>query len=388
MAPPRGLALLFTFAGAVSGQVCSQARTGPARWLHGARKERHESLIAMRTPSPRGGGLKTVARQYSFPLAMAVAVAAARLRPSLGVDGGVLKPELTLGRYGVTLIFFLSGAGVRFGDVGAALRAVRMNVAIQLVTFAAWPVAGLAVRSLSQAARVPVTPALLDGVVAVSCLPTTVNMCVVLTQAAGGNVALALTNAVMSNMLGVVVTPLLLAICVRQQVALSLGPVCSKLARAVLLPVALGQVLRSMSDAVRRVVQTNGKAIKLISEAILVAIVYNTFCNTFASPSASALSVADGAFLVIALPAMYMAGLGVAWGLVRSAPVVAPDAVAAFFAATQKTLAFGLPLLRTIFASSPELAFYTAPILMLHPLQLVLGSCLVPMMRELCGKPK
>jgi len=54
------------------------------------------------------------------------------------------------------------------------------------------------------------------------------------------------------------------------------------------------------------------------------------------------------------------------------------EAVAAAFCSSHKTLAFGLPLIQTIFEGNPNLAAYCAPLMLIHPLQLVLGSLLVP----------
>lgn len=54
------------------------------------------------------------------------------------------------------------------------------------------------------------------------------------------------------------------------------------------------------------------------------------------------------------------------------------EVVAAMFCASQKTLAFGLPLINTVFEGSLDLAVYCAPIMAIHPFQLLLGSFLVP----------
>lgn len=54
------------------------------------------------------------------------------------------------------------------------------------------------------------------------------------------------------------------------------------------------------------------------------------------------------------------------------------EVVAGVFCASHKTLAFGLPLINTIFEGNPNLAAYCAPIMFIHPLQLVLGSFLLP----------
>lgn len=64
---------------------------------------------------------------------------------------------------------------------------------------------------------------------------------------------------------------------------------------------------------------------------------------------------------------------------------VGKDAVAATFSASQKTLAFGLPLINTIFAGSSNLASYCAPIMLVHPIQLLIGSFVVPYFKQFTG---
>lgn len=50
--------------------------------------------------------------------------------------------------------------------------------------------------------------------------------------------------------------------------------------------------------------------------------------------------------------------------------------MAGMYCASHKTLAFGLPLVNTFFEGNSNLAAYCAPIMFIHPLQLVLGSLL------------
>jgi sodium/bile acid cotransporter 7 len=54
------------------------------------------------------------------------------------------------------------------------------------------------------------------------------------------------------------------------------------------------------------------------------------------------------------------------------------EVVAATFTASHKTMAFGLPLIKVIFDGNPNLASYCVPVMMIHPLQLSLGSLMVP----------
>jgi solute carrier family 10 (sodium/bile acid cotransporter), member 7 len=47
------------------------------------------------------------------------------------------------------------------------------------------------------------------------------------------------------------------------------------------------------------------------------------------------------------------------------------------YGCTQKTIALGIPLILSIFGGTPNESLYTLPILIWHPMQLVVGSCLV-----------
>jgi sodium/bile acid cotransporter 7 len=70
-------------------------------------------------------------------------------------------------------------------------------------------------------------------------------MCVLLTASAGGNVAASLANAVMGNMLGIFVTPALLMYFFGTAIELPFLQMVLKLVNKVLVPVAVGQVLRA-----------------------------------------------------------------------------------------------------------------------------------------------
>jgi sodium/bile acid cotransporter 7 len=60
--------------------------------------------------------------------------------------------------------------------------------------------------------------------------------------------------------------------------------------------------------------------------------------------------------------------------------------VAATFTASHKTMAFGLPLIKVIFEGNPNLASYCTPVMMIHPLQLSLGSMMVPWFKSYISK--
>jgi sodium/bile acid cotransporter 7 len=53
-----------------------------------------------------------------------------------------------------------------------------------------------------------------------------------------------------------------------------------------------------------------------------------------------------------------------------------PDRVTAVFCGSKKTLASGVPMARVLFGQNPSLGLILLPLLIYHPLQLIVGSWL------------
>ena len=115
-----------------------------------------------------------------------------------------------------------------------------------------------------------------------------------------------------------------------------------------------------------------------LAQVILLGIVWNAFCNAFSS--GLGLDLRQSLVLVTILPVLHLASLA---GLFKlfSLPIFGftrGETVAAMFCSSHKTLAFGLPLINTIFEGNGNLAAYCAPLMFVHPLQMILGSLLIP----------
>ena len=113
-------------------------------------------------------------------------------------------------------------------------------------------------------------------------------------------------------------------------------------------------------------------------QMVLLGIVWNAFCNAFTR--GLGLDLSHAVALLIMLPLLHLGSLFTLLTVFRSKILnnTPGEAVAATFCGAHKTLAFGLPLINTIFEGNPNLASYCAPIMLMHPLQLVIGSLLVP----------
>ena len=121
-----------------------------------------------------------------------------------------------------------------------------------------------------------------------------------------------------------------------------------------MVPVVIGMAVRASARFGPALASAPAKArLKLASDGVILAIVYNTFCNTFASGFGVPASEITALFFVLSsLLCAYKAAIFlVARYVARLNP---EDVVAATFMGSQKTLAFGLPLVKALFPQSAE----------------------------------
>lgn len=321
-----------------------------------------------------------------FLVGMVVAVLMAKALPALGKNGGILRPETTIGNYGVALIFLLSGFSLQTSDLAKAISNFKLNGLVNLLLFGFWPFCiGVPLQHLFTNVLPNVIPSgLADGLLIMTTLPTTVNMCIMLTSTAGGNAASAICNAVISNLAGIVLTPLLLLKFFGATIHLPFGKMVLKLCQKVLLPVTIGQLLRTSAPA-KNFYKAHSKKFKRLQETILLGIVWNAFCNAFTE--GLGIQFKHSLVLLGLLPTLHLAALGASFKFF-SLPflrLTKQETIAAMFCSSQKTLAFGLPLINTIFQGNPNLASYCAPLMFIHPLQMALGSFLLPTIQKFTG---
>ncbi|XP_039731948.1 sodium/bile acid cotransporter 7 isoform X6 [Pteropus medius] len=124
-------------------------------------------------------------RKEWFMIGIVLAIAGAKLEPSIGVNGGPLKPEITVSYIAVATIFFNSGLSLKTEELTSALVHVRLHLFIQIFTLAFFPATiWLFLQLLS---ITPINEWLLKGLQTVGCMPPPVSSAVILTKAVGGN---------------------------------------------------------------------------------------------------------------------------------------------------------------------------------------------------------
>lgn len=314
--------------------------------------------------------MKAFINKNWFILALPLAVGLAWLVPEAGASGGWLRAEVTT-KLGVAVIFFCQGVTLP----GAALRQGamqwRLHLVVQSFTFLLFPLIGIVFDALA-GEHLPRDLRL--GFLFLCVLPSTVTSSVVLTTLAKGNTAGAIFNAVLSNVVGVFITPLWVAWLMKAGGEVRpLGPVVREIFVLLLVPLIFGQVMRIW---LRAWADARKKLLSNLTYGIILFIVFAAFCNSVKSrlweqQSGSVSLLAAGGVLVI-----FLIAIGLVEVIARAVRLDRPDRIAASFCGTQKTLASGVPLAKVIFGAHPGLGLILLPIMFFHPLQLLVCGVL------------
>lgn len=310
-----------------------------------------------------------IARNW-FALSLPLAVGLAWLIPDLGWSDGPLKTSLST-KVGVAVIFLIQGLTLPSTALRQGVSQWRLHLLVQSFTFLVFPAMGIV---LDRLAGGWLAPDLRLGFLYLAVLPSTITTSVILTGMAGGNTVGALFNAVLSSLLGVFVTPLWVAWLMktsgRQQ---PLGPVIAEIVTLLLVPLVVGQLLRPRLAAWA---DRRKKRLGNLSSGIVLFIVYAAFCNSVKQRLWSQ----HGAEVLIPAAVGVLLLFGLAVGLTellaRALSLKRPDLIAARCCGPQKTLASGVPMAKIIFGAHPGLGLILLPVLLYHPLQLVVCGAL------------
>lgn len=314
--------------------------------------------------------LKSFLARNWFVLSLPTVVLLAWAIPAVGANGGPLHPEVST-RWGVAAIFLAQGLTLPVAALRKGAGKWKLHLLVQAFTFLIFPLLGI---GLDWAVGRHLPPDLRLGFLFLCVLPSTVSTSVVLTGLAGGNTVGAIFNAALSNVLGVFVTPLWVAWLMKKGgQAQPMGQVLRDIVLLLLLPLGLGQLLRlGVSAWADRWKKALGNA----CSGLILFLVFAAFSNSFQQGLWQAYP--PGLFVGTALGVGALLALAIALvgGLARFAGLDRPDRIAATFCAPQKTIASGIPLAKAIFGTHPGLGLILLPILLYHPLQLLVCGVL------------
>ncbi|XP_061921581.1 sodium/bile acid cotransporter 7 isoform X1 [Entelurus aequoreus] len=323
-------------------------------------------------------GLLATVRKEWFIIGIAVVILSAKIQPSFGVKGGPLKPEITISYVAVSLIFFNSGLSLKTEELTSALLHVRLHLFVQSFTLVFFPLAvWCLVRVLALTA---INQWLLRGLQTLSCMPPPVSSAVILTKAVGGNEAAAIFNSAFGSFLGIVVTPALLLLFLGSSSSVPFSSIFSQLFMTVVVPLIMGQVCRRF---LRECLERRKPPFGAVSSAVLLMIIYSTFCETFSNPNMELdpTSLLMVALIIFSIQLTFML-LTFGYSSRSDSGFSPADTVAIVFCSTHKSLTLGIPMLKIVFVGYEHLSLISVPLLIYHPAQILLGSLLVPTIRN------
>jgi sodium/bile acid cotransporter 7 len=312
-------------------------------------------------------------RSNSFVLGLFAMVLLAFLFPHPGARNGPLHPE-EVSEFGIALILFMQGLSLPLEKALRGLKNWRLHVIIQTFTFVVFPLAGLLLLVIVPMVWPSEPASIKDGILYLCVLPSTISTSVVLTAVARGNTVGALFNAALSNLMGVMLTPLLVQLLMRATGrSAPIGPLLVQITLLTLVPFSVGMIVRHY---VKDWVDARKPWINRISNVVILFIVYTAFCDSVNERIWDTYGVVL-TLQVFVIVVLLFGGMSAIIGLTcRVLRLNHEDAIAAYFCSVKKTLAMGVPLAMLIFGKRADLSLVLLPIMFYHPLQLFVNGIL------------
>lgn len=304
-----------------------------------------------------------------FLLSIAAAVGLAVAAPGIGASTSAI-PFGAIAAVGISLVFLLHGANLSREALRAGAVNWRLHLFVQSATFVFFPATGAAIY-FATAGWLP--DAVRLGFFYLGALSSTISSAVATVAIARGNIPAAIFNATLSGLIGMVVTPVLMGLVQAGAGQLSLLDAILDIAGKLLLPFVVGHALRPwLGETIAR----HKAWVTRLDRGVIVLIVYTAFCNSTQAGVWSSFGPIVLATVGVLVAAWLGAVILVTTLGSRRLGFPVDDEVTAVICGSQKSLANGAPIAKVLFGASPALGAILLPLMLYHPLQLIVCSAL------------
>ncbi len=301
-----------------------------------------------------------------FILILLATIAVASLLPARGQGLNIVG---TVSNAAIFSLFFFHGLRLPRNAVWAGLKHWRLQISVLLLVFGVLPLLGF---GLSQLLPHILSPGLWLGMFFLCALPSTVQSAISYVSMAGGNVAASVIASAVSNLSGVIMTPLIFAALAHiGGDAQGLGAI-TKIASLLLLPFTLGQIARLWLAAWA---ERHRIWIGRMDRFTIVLTIYATFSAAVNEGLWNRLNGQDFAILTVLVLVLLGFAFGAAWGLGGLIGLAREDRITLLFSGSHKSLATGAPMARIMF-SGAEAGLIIIPLMLYHQLQLFISAWL------------
>ncbi len=306
-------------------------------------------------------------RPDGFTLCLVATVALASLLPCQGLAARIMGHVTDVA---IALLFFLHGAKLSRQAILTGAGHWRLHLMVLGSTFVLFPLIGLACRALPSGL---LSPTLASGLLYLCILPSTVQSSIALTAIARGNVPAAICGASMSNLIGVVLTPVLATVLLgaHGQNGDMLGAIRSILLQ-LLAPFVAGHLLRPWIGGY---VDRHKAVLGTVDRGSILLVVYTAFSAAVVEGLWRKMGIKDlllvllldGVILALALLATTLAA--------RKASFSKADEITLVFCGSKKSLASGVPMAGLLFPAA-AVGPMIVPLMLFHQLQLMVCAVL------------
>jgi sodium/bile acid cotransporter 7 len=309
-----------------------------------------------------------------FLLWLIATVAGASLLP---VRGSAATLVDILADCAIALLFFLHGAKLSRNAIRQGAGNWRLHLLVFASTYILFPIVGITLALLMQGW---VDPVLASGLLYLTLLPSTVQSSIAFTAIAGGNVAAAVCSASLSNLIGIVLTPLLVALALHVDGSGGSAALHSiqSIALQLLLPFAAGHLMRPLIGGF---IDRNKGILAPVDRGSILLVVYSAFSAAVVGGIWTQVGISD-LLILLALSSLILAiVMGVNIGVARLFRLPREDAIVLLFCGSKKSLVSGVPMAGALFPAA-QVGPLILPLMIFHQLQLFLCAALAMRFRR------
>ncbi|MDT0197745.1 MULTISPECIES: bile acid:sodium symporter family protein [unclassified Acinetobacter] len=266
----------------------------------------------------------------------------------------------------IAILFFLHGAKLSREAVLQGIMHWKLHTLVFALTFALFPILGL----LAKPILLPMLgQELYWGFLFMCFLPSTVQSSIAFTSVAHGNVAGAVCSASFSNLIGMFITPLLVAFFILGQSDHGFDPTSSiiQITLLLLVPFILGQILRPW---IYPQMMKMPKIVKVFDQGSILLVVYGAFSSAVVAGLWNEVNLSTLLLLLLACSVLLTIVMLLSLYIPRWLGFSRADQKTAFFCGSKKTLASGVPMAQILFIGQP-LGMIVLPIMIFHQIQLM-----------------
>jgi sodium/bile acid cotransporter 7 len=307
-----------------------------------------------------------IVRPDPFILVLLLTVAAASFLPAQGTVASALG---SLSILAVAVLFFLHGARLPRENIVLALRHWRLHLTILCATFVVFPLLGLGAATVF---RNWLSPPLWSGVLFLCALPSTVQSSIAFTSIAHGNVAGTVTAAAASNLLGILISPVIAAALTSAHGAdMSLASVW-KIVLQLFVPFVVGHLSRPWLAG--WVARRKG-LLTFTDRGTIVLAVYTAFSAAVLEGIWHRIPIPTLLVLVVVCSGLLAIVLVITRYGARALGFPCQDEISVVFCGSKKSLVTGVPMARVMFPGA-EAGAVILPLMLFHQIQLMVCAWL------------